>query len=377
MVGTDVYDDMFDDDVEADPPDDMLMPFPKKEMWATLEDQDALQFLRNQAYIFGVEAASLQKREYLLLPRRERVRREFDRSHRLYRVDRSRKSFLDLPGELRNRIYSYALVHDDVLPAISLTHDDRGDPNVNYDKFKLREMHYIALEIGRLCRIGRRQYPCLTAEDERKIKEGMPRGIILALQSLGWINHEVRAESRTFFYTHNSFSVFVHESVDFIQAIGRDGRANINTIFFHDRVRDLSPLFQALQLCPNLRHLEFEFWMKSPTHFNSHEPSAFEKGYDFPNVDLSAIRKTCKPLEGLRSLKIHFNFDTVDGSHECLSGMYGKSGEALKSIVRKEFELVYPGVEIDLLLEVQHFVTKARQWCVWRKGFYGWDTLWM
>jgi hypothetical protein len=112
-------------------------------------------------------------------------------------TDTKRHTFFDLPGGVRNTIYSYVLVNDDYAIA--------NYPVKRYPRI--------------LAMLFAPQWYYDTA--------------MRTLRNMSWANRHLRKEARAFFFSHNDFIVKggkISSRADFLDNIGADGRANIATL---------------------------------------------------------------------------------------------------------------------------------------------------
>ena len=146
------------------------------------------------------------------------------KGHVEYVTDTKRRTFFDLPGELRNKIYGYVLV--------------RGDPFVVC--YGHESVYHRLLDFGWLRPIPRnvRQLTCMS-----------------------WSNRELHKEARSYFFANNSFQVVGDAASrlnSFLGDIREDAVANITSL---DLAGDgfgmyRTNLLPLLGTCVNLRHFK-------------------------------------------------------------------------------------------------------------------------
>jgi hypothetical protein len=116
-------------------------------------------------------------------------------------TDTKRHNFFDLPGEIRNTIYSYVLLHDSL--------DSANYPAELYPRI--------------LAMLSAHQWHYGTA--------------VQSLRNMSWANRDLRKEARAFFFSYNDLIVKGNEissRANFLDKIGADGRANIVSLRLFD-----------------------------------------------------------------------------------------------------------------------------------------------
>jgi hypothetical protein len=189
--------------------------------------------LRRKARDHGLDVSRLiEKWEFVHVLVRQRT--QGAQAHLEHVVDTKRRTIFDLPGEIRNKIYSYVLM-------------DEASIVARYSK----------------TRGGLSTYrPTMHLLDARGIKldAGIVNPTSLQLLNMPWANRELRKEARGFFFANNTFEVKGNSRsshVAFLKDIGPDGRASIAKlelagIHFSTYTLDFLVHFSA---CTSLREL--------------------------------------------------------------------------------------------------------------------------
>jgi hypothetical protein len=145
-------------------------------------------------------------------------------------VDTKRRTIFDLPGEIRNKIYSYVLMDENPIVA-------------RYNPKGFDFMHHLTLMI----------------DPSHRALQTPPKETPQLL-NMSWTNRALRKEARGFFFANNRFKVRGNNGyshVNFLNDIGADGRANIAVLNLDGTGFWMYNLgFRpALAQCTNLRNL--------------------------------------------------------------------------------------------------------------------------
>jgi hypothetical protein len=145
-------------------------------------------------------------------------------------VDTKRRTIFDLPGEIRNKIYSYVLMDENPIVA-------------RYNPKGFDFVHHLTLMI----------------DPSHRALQTPPKETPQLL-NMSWTNRALRKEVRGFFFANNHFKVRGNNGsshVNFLNDIGADGRANIAVLNLDGTGFWMYNLgFRpALAQCTNLRDL--------------------------------------------------------------------------------------------------------------------------
>jgi hypothetical protein len=174
-----------------------------------------------------------------------------------FEADRTRKSFSDLPGEIRNMVYGLALF---------------DEPEGNYASARLWPITLVFRADGHYLQPKRtRAYQkCSSLQELRHDRTLSTMGMLAAL------NKQTRHEIRTFFWSRISVTIAVQSAqavpppmyfrylIKFLKEIGRDGRAalsdlratNMSLKYESASPRYWQSLTKSLRQCLNLCELE-------------------------------------------------------------------------------------------------------------------------
>lgn len=277
---------------------------------------------------------------------------EFDKKHRHYEIDPSRPSFMNLPGEIRNRIYALCLRGE----------SERDDLQIKFKK-------------------GRREI------FDGFYFYGPDR--IRALQQLSLINHAIRKEARSYFYTNNKFWIkqplslrdLPEVTVRFLNDIRADGRASLaslrmycDTICFVPCTYDIyKKLFSLLTECINLSSLHIfmhiecflaetqrlpEFWTK-PKETRQPELRAYLAQARYSRGPLPALHfddflNLVEGLKKLRTLHVHLILEHMRwkvGPEECFVRDFIFT---TKTQLEKALEERIPEIELHVFAEMKY-----------------------
>jgi hypothetical protein len=124
-------------------------------------------------------------------------------------TDTKRRTIFELPGEIRNKIYSFVLVADDPIVA-----------QYQFPDHSLMARHRQMMDSLKKVPKLDQNPPNFTETTSQLLK-------------MSWANRELRKEARGFFFSHNRFEVRGNNGsshLNFLNDIGPDGRANLTTL---------------------------------------------------------------------------------------------------------------------------------------------------
>jgi hypothetical protein len=209
-----------------------------------------------------------------------------------YKVDTSRKTFLDLPGEIRNSVYEYALFGVD-------TH------------------------CWRLCILGRRRKIRTIHQLSGAWRYGEEL-VLVTLGLLGAMNKLIRREIQTLFWAKLDFVLYKADTLQhdalytFLDMLGPNSRAHLSDLRLRAELRDPDPsptgytslqkLLPVLRTCRNLRHLELGLYASNifRNDFDALK-NYFFRWQPLVSPGLETLVSTIEFLPHLRSIKLHFN----------------------------------------------------------------------
>jgi hypothetical protein len=129
-------------------------------------------------------------------------------------TDTKRRTIFDLPGEIRNTIYSYVLSdasimaqYDYAVRRFKHKHISSWSQDLVYDSL----LHCFCIDM----------------------RAQLESPVIAQLRNMSWVNRRLREEVRGFFFANNRFYVVGNKATshgDFLNDIGADERANIATL---------------------------------------------------------------------------------------------------------------------------------------------------
>lgn len=133
-------------------------------------------------------------------------------------TDPKRRTIFDLPGEIRNTIYSYVLSDSAIWAQYNTVHLKTWRPRVRSDS-----VNYFSHELGLQ----------MFAGGGNLFYDTPASPAVPQLRNMSWANRRLREEVRGFFFANNRFLVSGNEPTchgNFLKDIGADGRANIATL---------------------------------------------------------------------------------------------------------------------------------------------------
>jgi hypothetical protein len=295
-----------------------------------------------------------------------------------YKADPARKSFLDLPGEIRNMVYRYVLFEN---PAGEYASTENWTITLDRETHQLRPNQSSAY------------LNCSSVEELRYDRTVSTKGMLAAL------NKQLRHEIRTFFWSQVKVTTeaaltrigllgpkYSSHLAAFLQTIGRDGRAALTSFkmlgallkYDYCNPRPFAVLKQYLQQCGNLRELEVclpvENLFAQPPELGALQ-AYFLHGEPLNSPSLSGLVNFFQGFSELRSLKLHTAPERPSSnmsrrqrySSDFLHFAFtGNREKRLVDEIRDQLR-VLDNVEIEVISGREH-IDDFEEWQKWQPG---------
>jgi hypothetical protein len=159
-------------------------------------------------------------------------------------IDTKRRTIFDIPGEIRNIMYSYALT--ETIPIVAC-YGGFSDPH-----------HQLTVHCDHTAKnVLQDSESNTTTRPNHAVKK--QREAVKQLRNMSWANRELRKEARSYFFAHNQFHIQGSESsshAKFLLDIGADGRAKITNVDLDaDAFWMYNMIHPLLPTCTNLRRV--------------------------------------------------------------------------------------------------------------------------
>lgn len=304
------------------------IPFGKRYRDKNLERHNNIKQLRDKAQRRGLDTSNL-KHKWQLVDIIERARNEqkLKLISATYKAYLDRISFLDLPGELRNTIYEFAITCEDDIRV-----SDKSWPG---------ELH--------LCNGAciRREDDCLQSSEAYCSTQMHMR----SLQNLSLVNSQIRREVRAAFYARNHFVMCSNlipwldqacYNMTFLESIKEDGLANLRSLGISLSVSDCKEAynksFNCITTCPSLRKLdtivdERLLWREELRGSGVDSFVIKSSNYEFP-----LFANKFRGLTQLRSLRLTIVFGGSDVTIP-----------VVKTGLEQAFNVMLPELQLELL----------------------------